>query len=290
MAQRWRRLHPGSRATAALLLFSLLVSCTVVTQEQVDQQARRTDALQERVLRLERALEEEQRPAPASALAPDLAGRLAELGQIVQALEEELRALTGKVDALAKAPPPAPAAGADSPRLTALEERIRGLADRLAALEASTLAPTRAAPPPQGAVPTPLPTPSPAVPKTSPQDLYDQAYATYKRGAYEEAREAFNEYIRLHPDTNLTDNAYFWIGESFYEQQKFEQAILEYDKVVQKFPTGDKVASALLKQAFAFDAIGDPTDAKILLKKILREHPSSEQAAIARKKLEILGD
>ncbi|MBE0616349.1 MAG: tol-pal system protein YbgF, partial [Proteobacteria bacterium] len=46
----------------------------------------------------------------------------------------------------------------------------------------------------------------------------------------------------------------------------------------------------LLKQAFAFDAIGDPVDARILLKKILREHPSSEQAAIAKKKLEILGE
>ncbi|MHB8766859.1 MAG: tol-pal system protein YbgF, partial [Deferrisomatales bacterium] len=153
---------------------------------------------------------------------------------------------------------------------------------------AATAAPAPA--PAPAPTPAAAPAPAPAAAKLSGQALYDQAYALYKQAKYPEARELFATYIQDNPDTNLTDNAYFWIGETYYDQGQFEPAILEYDKAIQKFPKGDKVASALLKQAFAFDAIGDRVDARILLKKILREHASSEQAAIAKKKLELLGE
>ena len=48
--------------------------------------------------------------------------------------------------------------------------------------------------------------------------------------------------------------------------------------------------SALLKQAFAFDALNDPVGAKALLKKLVRDYPKSDQAGIAQKKLDSLGD
>ncbi|GAB6061796.1 tol-pal system protein YbgF [Deferrisoma palaeochoriense] len=282
-------------AGALPALALLAVSCAQIpTRDDVARQDARFAALEERFLRLERALSE-ARATEAAPAAPDYGPRLAELGQQVEALDAQVRTLLGRVDALEKRPAPALPSG----RLEALERRLEELGKRVAALEAR---PAAAAPAAPAAKPAPAPAPAveppkpgaakpePPKPQVSAQELYDRAYALYKEGKHEEAREAFQRFIELYPKSDLTDNAYFWIGESYYDQREFEKAILAYDKVVQEFPRGDKVPSALLKQAFAFDAIGDPVDARILLKKLLREHPSSEQAAIARKKLEMLGE
>lgn len=273
---------------AALPALFFLVSCTV-TEREVAQQGGRIDDLQVRLLRLERAVAEAgAAPAPSAHADPDFQRRVADLGQRLEEVGAEVRSLSGRVET-AERVPSAGAAGAAAPRVEALESSLADLARRLEALERR---PAATPPPPVATVPTPLPTsPTPVAPAPlSGQALYDKAYATYKEGRYEEARGLFRDYIAQHPDTPLTGNAYFWIGESHYDQGQYEQAILEYDKVVQRFPKGGKVAGALLKQAFAFDAIGDPVDARILLRKLLREHPNSEQAPIARRKLELLGE
>jgi tol-pal system protein YbgF len=286
---------------AALLAVSLFASCAA-TDREIAQQGGRLDDLQARVLRLERSVAEGRSARPEQAIPPDLGARLADLRQQVESLTVEVRTVGGRVDSLE-------AQGRkrtnESSRLPELEAKLSALAEKMKTLEgraASTAGqPAGQAKIPAGPAPQPGSVPKPpeqkppeskpsSDAKQSPQVLYDAAYALYKQGKYDEARESFQEFTRQFPDSNLADNAYFWVGESYYDQGQYEQAILEYDKVVQKFPNGDKAASALLKQAFAFDAINDPVDAKILLKKILREHPSSEQAAIAKKKLEMIGD
>ncbi|WP_169709613.1 tol-pal system protein YbgF [Deferrisoma camini] len=278
----------GRTAAAVLPALILAGGCAQLpTRADQVRQEQRIASLEERLLRLERAVDE-ARAAPAQSSVPDYGPRLAQLGQQVEALDEQVRQLLGRVDALERRPQPK----GDTSRVEALERRVQEIATRLAAVEARPAAPAppagkQAEPPSPRPAATPAP---PAAPKATAQDLYDRAYALYKQGKHAEAREAFQRFISLYPKTDLTDNAYFWIGESYYDQRQYEKAILAYDKVVQEFPRGDKVPSALLKQAFAFDAIGDPVDARILLKKLLREHPSSEQAAIARRKLEMLGE
>ena len=262
---------------AALFAICLLPSCTV-TERQVAQQGGRIDDLQEQVLRLERSVDEGG-VASVAAVDPQLARRLADLGQQVEELASQLRVVEGRVETMEQQTPLA-APSADAGTLDQLEKEIRGLAVRVAELETV----------PRSAPLRPAPDPAPTTPRVNGQQLYDRGYALYKQGRYDDAREVLRQYAADNPDAKLTDNALFWIGETYYDQAQYEQAILEYDKVIKRFPQGDKVPSALLKQAFAFDAIGYPVDAKILLRKVLREHPDSEQAAIARKKLEILGE
>ena len=283
MSHRFKRRLTRRAAPAALLALGLLTASCTVTERQVAQQGGRIDVLQEQVIRLERSLAEGSGAAQPTAAEPQQARRLADLGQRVEELAAQLRALEGRLDAANQRGTPE-----TSPLTTAslgqLEQELKNLAVRVAELE------TGSSPPP---APRPAPAAAPvpaALAQPSGQQLYDQGYALYKQARYDDARQLLRRYTDEHPDTKLTDNALFWVGESYYDQAQYEQAILEYDKVIQKFPRADKVPSALLKQAFAFDAIGDPTDAKILLRKVLREHPDSEQAAIARKKLEILGD
>jgi tol-pal system protein YbgF len=125
--------------------------------------------------------------------------------------------------------------------------------------------------------------------ETSELSLYDSSLATYREGKYQEAMEGFQDFLKRYPKSDLADNAYFWIGESYMALGRYEQAILSYQEVIKKFPTGNKVPSALLRQAIAFVEIKDEMSAKLLLQKIIKNYPSSSEAKIAQTKLKSLG-
>ena len=115
--------------------------------------------------------------------------------------------------------------------------------------------------------------------------LYKNAKQTYARKDFTAAREKFRAFLAVYPKGELSDNAQFWIGESFYSEKDYEKAIIAYDDVLKKFPKGDKVPSALLKQALCWLELGDKTFARSLLKRVIKEHPRTQQAKIAKEKL-----
>jgi tol-pal system protein YbgF len=119
-------------------------------------------------------------------------------------------------------------------------------------------------------------------------DLYKDAYETFQKNNLEGARRKFEVFLKQYPNTDLSDNAQFWIGETYYINKDFEKAILEYEKAIIKYPEGDKIPSALFKQALAFLELGDKTNAKNLLRRVIERYPNSDQAEMARKKLEVI--
>ncbi len=117
------------------------------------------------------------------------------------------------------------------------------------------------------------------------EELYSEAYRTFKDGNYSAAREKFGEFLKSFSDTEYSDNAQFWMGECFYFEENYEKAILEYEKVVQNYPDGNKVPNALLKQALSFLKLGDASSSKLLLQRVIKEYPNTNAARIARSKL-----
>jgi tol-pal system protein YbgF len=117
-------------------------------------------------------------------------------------------------------------------------------------------------------------------------DLYKDAYETLQKGNYEGARRKFETFLKQYPNTELSDNAQFWIGETYYARKDYEKAILEYEKAIAKYPEGDKVPSALFKQGLAFLELGDKTNGRNLLKRVIERYPNSEQADMAKKRLD----
>jgi tol-pal system protein YbgF len=121
--------------------------------------------------------------------------------------------------------------------------------------------------------------------KTDKESAYALAYETFKEGKYEKARGEFQNFLKQYPDSEYSDNAQFWIGESFYFENKYEKAILEYEKVVKNYRKGGKVPYALLKQGLSFLNLGDKASARLILQQIIKEYPNTNQARIARAKL-----
>ena len=115
--------------------------------------------------------------------------------------------------------------------------------------------------------------------------LYKNAKVTYDRKEFAAAREKFQAFLTVYPTGELSDNAQFWIGESFYLEKDYEKAIIAYDDVLKNFSKGDKIPSAMLKQALCWLELGDKTFARSLLMRVIREHPRTQQAKIAEEKL-----
>ncbi len=117
-------------------------------------------------------------------------------------------------------------------------------------------------------------------------DLYRDAYETFHKGDLEGARRKFEAFLKQYPNAELSDNAQFWIGETYYLKKDYEKAILEYEKAIVRYPEGDKIPPAMFKQALAFLELGDKTNARNLLKRVIEKYPRSDQAQLAKKKLE----
>lgn len=118
--------------------------------------------------------------------------------------------------------------------------------------------------------------------------LYEITLSAYHEEKYEEAIAGFEDFLKSYPTSELADNAQFWIGESYMARKKYDQAIVAFQDVIEKYPTGNKVPNALLKQALAFYEIKDTISSRAILKKILKNYPDSNEAKIAKAKLETI--
>lgn len=117
---------------------------------------------------------------------------------------------------------------------------------------------------------------------------YDDAMKLLEEKNYRAAIVRLKDFLRKHPQSELADNAQYWIGECYYALKEFDQAILEFNEVRLNYPKGDKAPAALLKQAFAFAELGDRVSARLILQELVDQHPESAEAAKAKEKLERL--
>ncbi|MCK4390139.1 MAG: tol-pal system protein YbgF [Desulfobacterales bacterium] len=122
----------------------------------------------------------------------------------------------------------------------------------------------------------------------TPEGLYARAKQLFDNGEYENARELFRSFLKDYPKSKMGDNAQFWLGEIYYRDKWYEKAILEYQKVIESYPKGNKTPSALLKQGFAFSNLGDEANARLILRELIRKFPNSNEANVAKKKLKTL--
>lgn len=150
--------------------------------------------------------------------------------------------------------------------------------------------------PPSGASPAPPATPllsrreEVALARESPevQDEYKLALRALSERQYDRAIQQFRTFQRKNPNSELADDAQYWIGEGYFEQKDYNRAILEFNDVL-KYRRGDRIPAALLRQGQAFLEIGDKTDARLIWQKLVNDHPNSEQAKEARERLQNLG-
>lgn len=118
-----------------------------------------------------------------------------------------------------------------------------------------------------------------------PDELYNTAYLDFTKGNFDLAIEGFKRYLKFFPNTELSDNAQYWIGECYYSQKHYPDAILEFEKVISNYPQGNKVPSAIYKIGLAYQSMNEINKAKRYYQKVIKEYPNTTEAKLAKEKL-----
>ena len=114
---------------------------------------------------------------------------------------------------------------------------------------------------------------------------YEEAYSAFKNKHFTEAREKFEAFIKAFPKNERTDNAYFWVAETYYNEKDFEGAILAYETLLKKYPKSQKAPAGLLKQGLSFIEIGDKKTGAVILNQLIEQYPKSKEADLAKKQV-----
>jgi tol-pal system protein YbgF len=189
----------------------------------------------------------------------------------------------------APAPPPA-ATMLPEPNLSPTSAPPTQVIPPTAAVEKPRVTPPPApVPPPTGLAPSPsAAAPAPGVAAVrparkvggSPEQEYAAALATYRAREHGQAVIDFLDFIAKYPKHPLAGNAQYWIGEAYWAQKDYRQALVEFEKVFAHGP--QKAPDAQVKIGMCYLRLGDLARAQQAWQKVINEYPKSESASLAR--------
>jgi tol-pal system protein YbgF len=183
----------------------------------------------------------------------EIKSRLGKLNQQLVDLQNSVQSLDAKISGTT----PAPASGAANP------------ASSTGASPSSPAGPTGPAP--------------------SADTLYSNGLRDITSGKYDLARSEFEDYLKYYADTDLASNAQFYLGEIFYKQKQYVDAVAAYDKVLTAYPKSFKLGPARLRKGLALIELGQKTAGIRELREVVKRFPGSDEDRLARGKLKELG-
>ncbi len=83
---------------------------------------------------------------------------------------------------------------------------------------------------------------------------------------------------RNHPTSGYRDVAFYELGNTYLAQNKNNEAIQAYDKLINKLPKSSYVPRALLKKALILNNTDKPEQALTVFKRVANDYPSSPEA------------
>ena len=150
-------------------------------------------------------------------------------------------------------------------------------------------APIPAPPPSPAAAPEPVPAPKPTAPAAAPPSrnveadgVFAAALAKLRAGDDGQAALEFAEFVTQFPSHPQAATAQNYIGEAYYRQQEFRQAVGEFQKTVDVYTQTAQVSEALLKIGLCQRALGDAARARVSWEQVVKQFPKSDAARQAR--------
>lgn len=178
-------------------------------------------------------------------------------------------------------------------RVAALQKTLQDLQNQLQTMQQPQTGQPSSAP--AGATPGGTPGPgamnsAPAVNQAPPLDqTYQAALSDFNSGKYSLATSEFQDVIHFYSLDPLAGSAQFYLGEVAYHQKNYEDAIKDYDVVIEQFSGNSKAATSQLHKGLALFALHQRDAGARELRSLIQRHPQTPEAAQARAKLNELG-
>jgi tol-pal system protein YbgF len=228
-------------AIAAVPFLLVLAGCA--TTPEVDPVQLRLDDLDSRVGRIDRIVNNNS---------------LVQLSQQIEAQQQELRQLRGRIEELQN----------ENAKMRQEQRDLYGDLDRrlneMRAVAASA--------------------PPPADPADE-QTLYDRALEQLRNRDYAGAADSLRSLAAAYPNGALADNTQYWLGEAYYVTQEFDHAAAAFQRVLTDFPNSRKAPDALLKLAYTQLEQGNTAAGRANLQQVIDQYPGTEPARLATDRL-----
>jgi tol-pal system protein YbgF len=250
---------------APLLLTA--ISCTSSSSTELEQIRLQPADIQRQILQLQAETPDR---AAVEGLGADVRSDLELIARGNADVQEELRQLVGRIDALEAKLVETQGGFAE------LSTQIATAQEELETFLGQALEQQGSEGQPGGALPS------------DPQDLYQSAYNDFLRGNYDLAILGFRQFLASFAGSQLADNAQYWIGECYFHQQKFREAIAEFDRVAADYSSSERLASALLREGYAWLELGDSSAGREALQTVVQRFPRSDEAILAQRQLDTL--
>jgi tol-pal system protein YbgF len=186
---------------------------------------------------------------------------------------------------LAPGPVPAPDL---AQQVQNLEVRVQQLEGQLGQLQSQT-----AVPAPGATKPRTPPAPAAASPKAATpgaagpgsEKNYNEGMRFYHAKKYSEAQTQLHQYLKSQPKGPKAPEARYYLADSFYQEGKFKEAGVEFNKLRLQFPKSILAPAGLLRQALCYKNQQQMGTYRTTLQKLVKAYPNSPEAKEAQKML-----
>jgi TolA-binding protein len=105
---------------------------------------------------------------------------------------------------------------------------------------------------------------------------YNLALSAYQVGNYDESILLFQNFALSNPPGHLKDNILFWIGSNYVKLEMYDNAIKQFDTVLNQFPRSNKAHDSRLMLGVSYYKKGEASRAIEVLETALKYNPPSD--------------
>ncbi|MBP2291900.1 tol-pal system protein YbgF [Azospirillum rugosum] len=116
----------------------------------------------------------------------------------------------------------------------------------------------------------------------SPDKQYEHAFELLRQSDYDKAEKAFSDFLAKNKGHQLAGNAQYWLGETYYVRNKFQDAAVAFAEGVQKYPKNSKAADNLLKLGMSLEQLNQKKDACTAFNQLINKFPEAS-ASVKRR-------
>ncbi len=114
---------------------------------------------------------------------------------------------------------------------------------------------------------------------------YDRAFQALKDLRYADAAEKFQSFLDRYPNSEYSDNAQYWLGESYYVTRNYDIALAAFQELMDRYPDSPKVPDALLKMGYTHYELKQWDSARAALMQVQESYPNTTLARLAESRL-----
>lgn len=114
------------------------------------------------------------------------------------------------------------------------------------------------------------------------EELYRDAYLDLTRGDYALATQGFQNYLVRFPSGAKIPEVHYYLGECYYAQDRYLEAVADFQYVVREFPDSRLAPAAYLKSGFCYRFLEERHLAQKAFETLIERYPGTDEAKQAR--------